>query len=209
MTFVLNELVEGDVIAPSKLNENFEGLQGDITNNFAYLSGNIGTLSATVAGVQSEIANKADKYMPTGAVIWYAGNSVPTGYLYCNGSAVSRTTYADLFAVIGTTFGAGDGSTTFNLPNLVDKWIKGSGTVGTELEAGLPNITGNLGGTMKMYSAQNTGVFAWNEEGRTDYQGDDETRGHVIFDASLSNPIYGNSDTVQPPSLTLRPIIKY
>jgi microcystin-dependent protein len=48
----------------------------------------------------------------------FAGSTVPTGYLLCDGAAVSRTTYATLFAVIGTTFGAGDGSTTFNLPDL-------------------------------------------------------------------------------------------
>ena len=55
--------------------------------------------------------------MPTGAIISSASSTTPTGYLYCNGSAVSRTTYAKLFSVIGTTYGTGDGSTTFNLPN--------------------------------------------------------------------------------------------
>jgi microcystin-dependent protein len=54
----------------------------------------------------------------TGHVIDYPGSSAPTGYLKCDGSSVSRTTYATLFSVIGTTFGSGDGSTTFNLPNL-------------------------------------------------------------------------------------------
>lgn len=48
----------------------------------------------------------------------FAGSVVPQGYLLCDGSAVSRTTYADLFSVLGTTFGSGDGSTTFNIPNL-------------------------------------------------------------------------------------------
>lgn len=57
--------------------------------------------------------------MPTGAVIQFAG-STPTGWLDCDGSAVSRTTYANLFAVTGTTYGTGDGSTTFNLPNISD-----------------------------------------------------------------------------------------
>lgn len=52
-----------------------------------------------------------------GEVRQYAGVSVPAGWLECNGQAVSRTTYAGLFAVIGTTYGVGDGSTTFNLPN--------------------------------------------------------------------------------------------
>ena len=52
-------------------------------------------------------------------------NSAPTGYLKCNGAAVSRATYSDLFTAIGTTFGAGDGSTTFNLPDLRGEWVRG------------------------------------------------------------------------------------
>jgi microcystin-dependent protein len=63
-----------------------------------------------------------------GLVQPYTGGSVPNGWLECNGAAVSRTTYAALFAVIGTTFGAGDGSSTFNLPNLRDKFLAGSGS---------------------------------------------------------------------------------
>lgn len=59
--------------------------------------------------------------MPTSAIILYAGNALPTpNWLQCNGQAVSRTTYANLFASIGTTYGAGDGSTTFALPTISD-----------------------------------------------------------------------------------------
>ena len=54
---------------------------------------------------------------PAGSVMIWAGTTVPTGYLLCDGSAVSRTTYSDLFSAIGTTYGVGDGSSTFNLPN--------------------------------------------------------------------------------------------
>ena len=54
----------------------------------------------------------------TGVVQLFAGSTAPSGWLICNGQAVSRTTYAALYAVIGTTYGAGDGSTTFNLPDL-------------------------------------------------------------------------------------------
>lgn len=54
---------------------------------------------------------------PAGAVVMYAGASVPSGWLLCNGQAVSRTTYAALFSAIGTAYGTGDGSTTFNVPN--------------------------------------------------------------------------------------------
>jgi len=63
--------------------------------------------------------------MPAGGIIAVASVTAPTGYLECNGAAISRTTYADLFAAIGTTFGAGDGSTTFNLPDLRGEFIRG------------------------------------------------------------------------------------
>lgn len=56
-----------------------------------------------------------------GEIIQFAGSTAPEHYLLCDGSAVSRTVYADLFSVIGTSYGDGDGTTTFNLPNLVDK----------------------------------------------------------------------------------------
>jgi microcystin-dependent protein len=56
--------------------------------------------------------------VPAGFVMMYAANAAPAGFLKANGAAVSRTTYADLFAVTGTTFGVGDGSTTFNVPDL-------------------------------------------------------------------------------------------
>ena len=57
-----------------------------------------------------------DRVIPAGLIAPYGGSSAPTGWLMCNGQAVSRTTYATLFNKIGTAYGAGDGSTTFNLP---------------------------------------------------------------------------------------------
>ena len=63
--------------------------------------------------------------VPTGAVFYFAANTEPTGFLKADGTAVSRTTYAALFAVTGTTYGVGDGSTTFNLPDLRGEFIRG------------------------------------------------------------------------------------
>ena len=63
--------------------------------------------------------------IPTGSVIAFAGASAPTGWLMCNGAAVSRTTYAALFSTLGSTYGAGDGSTTFNLPDLRGEFVRG------------------------------------------------------------------------------------
>ena len=72
---------------------------------------------------------------PTGSVIAFAGSSSPSGWLACDGSLVSRTTYADLFAAIGTAYGAGDGSTTFKLPDLVGRVPVGEDTGGTRVTA--------------------------------------------------------------------------
>jgi microcystin-dependent protein len=83
-------------------------------------------------------------FVPTGVMLDYAGTgSVPDGFLACDGSAVSRTTYANLYAKIGTTWGVGDGSTTFNLPDSRRRVVVGSGGTGT---ATLGNAVGSVGG---------------------------------------------------------------
>jgi len=63
--------------------------------------------------------------VPAGSIQFFAGSSAPTGYLKANGALISRTTYADLFTAIGTTFGVGDGSTTFALPDLRGEFARG------------------------------------------------------------------------------------
>ena len=62
--------------------------------------------------------------LATGTIVPWTTNSAPSGFLECDGSAVSRSTYADLFSEIGTTYGVGDGSSTFNLPDMQDKNVK-------------------------------------------------------------------------------------
>jgi len=81
--------------------------------------------------------------LPTGTMLPFAGTVAPTGFLLCDGSAVSRTTYAALFAAIGTTWGVGDGSTTFNLPDMRRRTHVGSGGVATGT---LGNTVGSTGG---------------------------------------------------------------
>jgi microcystin-dependent protein len=91
-------------------------------------------LTALGTGVQTALSAPIDTVgglvsypggAPAGAVMFFAMPTAPTGWLFCNGAAVSRTTYATLFAAIGTVFGIGDGSTTFNLPNLNGQFIRG------------------------------------------------------------------------------------
>ena len=78
---------------------------------------------------------------PSGLVAGFGVAVAPTGWLLCNGAAVSRTTYATLFAVLGTTYGAGDGSTTFNVPNLQGRFPIGAGTGSQKNASGSGIIT--------------------------------------------------------------------
>lgn len=82
-------------------------------------------LPVTSDGVAAELATRA---VPTGAILPYGGSSAPDGFLVCDGSAISRTDYAALFSVIGTAFGAGDNSTTFNVPDMRESVPVGAGS---------------------------------------------------------------------------------
>ena len=92
--------------------------------------------------VTSAKLDSAVATISTGTIISYSNGTLLTGYLDCDGSAISRTTYANLFAVVGTTYGSGDGSTTFNLPDLQDNHPIGvSGTKALGTKAGSASTT--------------------------------------------------------------------
>jgi microcystin-dependent protein len=87
------------------------------------------SVSAATINASSSIMQNDAVLLPAGVVSPYAGVAAPAGYLLCDGAAVSRTTYAALFAVIGTAYGVGNGSTTFNVPDLRARFVIGvSGT---------------------------------------------------------------------------------
>ena len=150
---------------------------------------------------------------PAGVIIPFAGTSVPTGYLLCNGAAVSRTNYANLFAAIGTLYGAGDGSTTFNLPDARDRVLQGASgghSAGSYIAAGLPNITGSM---QPMYWTSGSSTGAMNGRSITpnvtapvgNWMG--ET--NVTFNASRSSSYYGASTKPQVDAIATNFIIKY
>ena len=156
------------------------------------------------------ISRMKTSVLPTGSYIQFAGSQAPEGFLVCNGGAISRTTYSALFAVIGTTYGSGDGSTTFNLPNLTDRFLQGSTTSGTVKNAGLPNITGYASGVV-YYNLGSSGGCLRMDNGEPAYIGSGTGHGYgnLKLEASRSSSIYGNSTTVQPPALTCLICIKY
>lgn len=145
--------------------------------------------------------------IPVGTILPFAGNTIPEGWLPCEGAGLSATTYSKLYGVIGNTYG-GDG-TTFNLPNLSDdRFMEFASTAGAQKNAGLPNITGAVdivtGGLSCSGAFYRTGT-------RDEIQSNLGNNGsaNFAFDASRSSSVYGGSNTVQPKSLTVRAIIKY
>jgi microcystin-dependent protein len=99
-----------------------------------------------------DLPNTSNSSVPTGTVMSFAGSSAPTGWLLCDGSAINRTTYANLFTAIGSTYGSGNGSTTFNLPDLRGRTIFG---------------VDNMGGTSANRLTTTGGVSANNTLGAT------------------------------------------
>ena len=169
--------------------------------------------AATASWEQAQ-AIAGQRGIPVGTVVMFTAAEPPAGYLKCDGAAVGRETCPELFAAIGTTFGAGDGETTFNLPNLIGRFAEGSATPGTVKEAGLPNLGGysdtvgfsdtRFEPTGCFYPAEEWNAGTFNIVEKTGTAGANV----VKFDASHGNPTYGKSDTVQPPALTLLPCIK-
>jgi len=155
--------VSGEVVTPTKLNTLVDGatVSGIVDSDIAGPITGAGKVansatSATSANTASTIVARdasgnfsagtitanafagtgAALLVPTGAVMPFAMNSAPSGWLAANGAAVSRTTYAALFAAIGTTYGTGDGSTTFTLPDLRGYFVRGAGTNGDGAASG-------------------------------------------------------------------------
>lgn len=153
--------------------------------------------------------------VPVGTVIAYMGTNEPEGFLLMDGRNVSRTVYADLFAVVGTSMGAGDGSTTFTIADMTDgRYLMGSTVAGgrNQVSEQLPNITGNTYSVMAGGAFTNNGAL---------YQVKEEN-GHtttmtavnlnwvrIYMDASKSSTIYTNNAHVIPNSIKCSFYIRY
>lgn len=141
---------------------NITTVAGDYAIFRGYASSVVRCIMFSPAGGYLTIASA--KQVPTATVAPYAGSSAPTGWLLCYGQAVSRTTYADLFAIIDTTYGTGDGSTTFNLPDLRGRTVAGvdnmGGSAASRITSGVSGITGTtlgaVGGNQNMHGHTHT-----------------------------------------------------
>lgn len=176
-----------------------------------YVDGSIDT--AHLAG------DVAAALAPVGVSVPFAGAAAPTGWLLCDGSAVSRSTYSALFAVVGTTYGAGDGSTTFNLPNIQGRTVvgrnSGGGTFGT--------LGGTTGAETHTLTQAEMPVHSHNFTGSSGdvsslpYADAPNTAGGVKFSVSLNsygavsiaNSGSGGAHNNIQPSIALNYIIKF
>lgn len=146
--------------------------------------------------------------LPPGSFLWYCSNTVPSGFLKCDGSLISRTQYAALFAVIGTTFGTTT-STNFKLPDLstAGRFVR-AGSVGTVQEDAIRNITGGFAAVGAVSVSHATGAFYTNG-GSYYYAATNTSESYptgMVFDASRVVP---TSTENRPKNIALLPIIKY
>jgi len=131
---IADDAVGADAVADNSIGAAAINISGNGTSGQAVVSDGDGSFS-----YESNI-------VPSGALMPYAGTSAPTGFLLCDGSAVSRTTYATLFSAISTTYGSGDGSSTFNLPDLRGRVVAGQDDMGGASANRLTDQTGGLNG---------------------------------------------------------------
>lgn len=123
------------------------------------------------AQLKAEVDSLKESMVPTGAITLWSAMNAPNGYLICDGAEVSRTTYSRLFSVVGDTFGAGDGTTTFNVPNFqgvvprgagtqdINGRIKDGGALGSVLEDQMQRVTGSTQQVNQRNSATSSGMI--------------------------------------------------
>lgn len=150
---------------------------------------------------------------PAGTIQAYAGASAPQGYLLCQGQAISKSEYADLYLAIGDLYSNNETAEGFfNVPDLRDRFVQGANAdnLGKNIEAGLPNITGSFKENFGWpYSTSDAFYIGSKTSTSISANIGSSVQNDVILDASRSSSIYGNSDTVQPPAVAINYIIKY
>ena len=169
---------------------------------------NIEAVNANVESVGEQVA----QWVLIGEVKQYLGATIPDKYLLCNGQEIAQADYPELYAVIGSLECCQSGNEgMFKVPDLQNRFVQGAnGNLGTMKEAGLPNITGNLDSIMTDAGVNFSGAFYYNGKPRVrGWNGvDADDIRHIGFDASRSSAIYGKSNTVQPPAISVNYIIR-
>jgi len=146
-------------------------------------------------------ASQTSSVLP-GSIVMYSANNAPNGYLLCDGSAISRTTYSTLFSIFGTTYGAGNGTTTFNLPDFRERFPIGK-ELGSNVSGNLGTAGGNISHSHSFSDTASTGPSSNSSSLGTG-------SGPLQPTASHTHGVSGTTSTVNnlPPYLTVNYIIK-
>lgn len=153
--------------------------------------------------IKAKVAESASPSIPVGTVDFIASETAPSGWLICDGSAINRNTYANLFSIIGTKFGSGDNSSTFNLPDLRAAFIRGTGTSrGYSATFGVIQSPTTIATYANGFSTKSGTLDYINPDSYT-AQSNKYTIGG---DSVTSN---GRLISVRPYNIALTPIIKY
>jgi len=166
-------------------------------------------MAFSISGTTGLVQNSVDLVLGaflTSQVVFLAQSTAPTGFLKCNGAAVSRTVYANLFAAIGTTFGVGDGSTTFNLPDLRGEFIRG-----WDDSRGVDSGRSFASSQSEMTGPHNHTISGYVSQSQFQYAGGGGTAGIGIpYSASNGSVVQNNSGTEnRPRNVALLACIKY
>lgn len=174
-----------------------------------------GILASDHRGANSTIVNQL--WLPVGTVQIYAGATAPDGWMLCNGALVSRTTYSDLFTAISTTFGVGDGSTTFAIPNMQNVFPVGAGgTYTLGAKGGSATHTNSLSeivphnhgiGTDSNTASGNANVLAVNH-GESNHSGNVYSDGQIYDESDGVVATTGQPYSIMNPYIGMNYIIK-
>lgn len=186
-----------------------------IANEQQAIAGTANNLLMTPYLVAKAIAALIPPAMPTGMIFPWPGDTPPEGAIVADGRELNRTTYKGLFDIYGTKYGAGDGSTTFNVPDLDGRFIElttDAGSVGQFVEPGLPNIIGVAfqSITNAVLDESQSGSFYSTSVANSSAGTTTTINGvkGISFDSSRSSSLYGASSIVQPAALKCLTCIK-
>ncbi len=194
---------------------------GGESSGFRALDATPLALSSNAVG-SGGVCSALNRMFPVGSYVCSARPTLGKGFLLCDGQAVSRTAYHALFAVIGTTYGAGDGSRSFNLPDFRGRvaWgADGTHALGCVIEAGIPNVEGSWTNPTRSCEGyktsstvlKSTGAAYWDTSRASPSSATSSGSSAVqslAFDASRISAVYGRSDTVQPPAVAVNVFIR-
>jgi microcystin-dependent protein len=205
----------GEIVTPAKMNlaatPTVVVADGEVTA--AKLASSSVTSDKIASGAVTSDKIASGAAIPAGAVMSFAMNSAPTGWLACNGAAVSRSTYSALFSAVSTTYGTGDGSTTFNVPDLRGYFVRGWGVAGQNGT----NSDGTASGTFaaKQADALKTHTHPYEKNVNTLNAAFGATAFNQVWNgfngngSNTGNPSTGTSTETRPKNIAMLYCIKF